>query len=96
MNADVENCQVSITHFLKFSSPELRRWIVKILGAVKEKESLPALIAISENYPYPEEREIPDPLNASLDYYDRERETVYPIRGAALTEIMMRGRLLAS
>lgn len=94
MNKDVENRQVAITHFLKFSSPELRRWIVKILGAIKEQESLPALIAISESDPYSEEREIPDPLNASLDYYDRERETVYPIREAALTEIKMKGSVI--
>ena len=84
MNTDERNREAAIATLLNFGSPELRQWIVKILGATNEKESLPALTAISERDPFGEEREIPDPLNASLDYYDRERETIYPIREAAL------------
>jgi ribosomal protein L40E len=86
MNTDERNREAAIASLLNFGSPGLRQWVVKILGAAKEKESLPALTAISERDPYAEEREIPDPLNASLDYYDRERETIYPIREAALGE----------
>jgi len=94
MNTDERNREAALASLLYFGSPELRQWIVKILGAVKEKESLPALTAISERDPYSEEREIPDPLNVSLDYYDRERETVYPIREAAQGEIKVKENLL--
>ena len=94
MNTNERDRETAFGYFFKFGSVELRRWIVKILGATEQKESLLALTVISERDPYSEEREIPDPANAGLDYYDRNLETIYPIREAALAEIKRKGSLI--
>ena len=94
MNTNEMDRETAFGYFFKFGSVELRRWIVKILGATEEKESLLALAVISERDPYKDDREIPDPANAGLDYYDRNLETIYPIREAALAEIKKKGSLI--
>ena len=85
LDTDEVKRQLVITYLLKYGSAELRQWIVKILGAIGDASGLPALIAISENDPFTQEKTVSD--EPDLDYYDRERVTIHPIREAAKMEI---------
>ena len=87
LNPDVQERETALGYLLKNGSLELRQLIVKILGAIEKPGILQALAYIAEHDPKTDDREIPDPSNAQLDYYDRERETFYPVREAAQKEI---------
>jgi predicted secreted protein len=87
LNPDQNDREIALGYLLKNGTLELRQLIVKILAAIEKPGTLQALAYIAEHDPKTDDREIPDPSNAGLDYYDRERETFYPVREAAQKEI---------
>lgn len=79
--------EIALDYVLKNKSVEFRLLLVRILGAAQQPGTLSALAYLAEHDPAIDEREVPDPMNAQLDYYDREREKFYPVREAAQREM---------